>query len=147
MDEIKWGKGRDDEFRGWFRAELQHATDARLGLERQWISWLDQYRTTPPRVVRWPFEGASDETIPTIATDVDQLYAKFMQTVHAAPNIWSVSPLNERWVHTAKPLQDFLTLLDNQMTVLTYEISHASALSNHNKALAEIDLLTGKAPF
>lgn len=115
MDEIKWGKGRDDEFRGWFRAELQHATDARLGLERQWISWLDQYRTTPPRVVRWPFEGASDETIPTIATDVDQLYAKFMQTVHAAPNIWSVSPLNERWVHTAKPLQDFLTLLDTQV--------------------------------
>ena len=39
---------------------------------------------------------------------------------------------------------DFLTLLDNQMTVLNFEISHAAALSNHNKALAEIDLLTGK---
>ncbi len=39
---------------------------------------------------------------------------------------------------------DFLTLLDNQMTVLDYEISYASALSNYNKALAEIDLLTGK---
>ncbi len=41
---------------------------------------------------------------------------------------------------------DFLTLLDNQMTVLNYEISYASALSNYNKALAEIDLLTGKSP-
>ena len=39
---------------------------------------------------------------------------------------------------------DFLTLLDNQMTVLNYEVSYASALSNYNKALAEIDLLTGK---
>ena len=39
---------------------------------------------------------------------------------------------------------DFLTLLDNQMMVLNYEISRASALANHNKALAEIDLLTGK---
>jgi len=39
---------------------------------------------------------------------------------------------------------DFLTLLDNQMTVLSYEISYASALSGYNKALAEIDLLTGK---
>lgn len=39
---------------------------------------------------------------------------------------------------------DFLTLLDSQMTVLNYEISYASALSNYNKALAEIDLLTGK---
>ena len=42
---------------------------------------------------------------------------------------------------------DFLTLLDNQMTVLNYEISYASALSNYNKALAEIDLLTGKMLF
>jgi outer membrane protein TolC len=42
---------------------------------------------------------------------------------------------------------DFLTLLDSQMTVLNYEVSYASALSNYNKALAEIDLLVGKAPF
>lgn len=39
---------------------------------------------------------------------------------------------------------DFLTLLDSQMTVLNYEVSYASALSSYNKALAEIDLLTGK---
>ena len=38
---------------------------------------------------------------------------------------------------------DFLTLLDNQMTVLNYEVSYASALSSYHKALAEIDLLTG----
>ena len=42
---------------------------------------------------------------------------------------------------------DFLTLLDNQMTVLNYEVSYASALSSYNKALAEIDQLTGKTPF
>jgi cobalt-zinc-cadmium efflux system outer membrane protein len=39
---------------------------------------------------------------------------------------------------------DFLTLLDNQMTVFDYEVSHAAALSNYNKALAEIGLLTGR---
>ncbi len=42
---------------------------------------------------------------------------------------------------------DFLTLLDNQMTVLNYELSYASALSGYNKALVEIDLLTGKTLF
>jgi outer membrane protein TolC len=40
---------------------------------------------------------------------------------------------------------DFLTLLDNQMTVLNYEIGYASALSSYNRALAEIEFLTGKA--
>ena len=39
---------------------------------------------------------------------------------------------------------DFLTLLDSQMTVLNYEVAYASALSNYKKALAEIDLITGK---
>ena len=39
---------------------------------------------------------------------------------------------------------DFLTLLDNQMTVFNYEVSRASALSSYSKALAEIELLTGK---
>ena len=42
---------------------------------------------------------------------------------------------------------DFLTLLDSQMTVLDYEIGYASALSNYNIALAEIEFLTGKATF
>ena len=42
---------------------------------------------------------------------------------------------------------DFLMLLDSQMTVLEYEISHAAALSNYNIALAEIELLTGKTLF
>jgi cobalt-zinc-cadmium efflux system outer membrane protein len=40
---------------------------------------------------------------------------------------------------------DFLTLLDSQMTVFNYEISLATATTSYNKALAEIDLLTGKS--
>lgn len=42
---------------------------------------------------------------------------------------------------------DFLTLLDSQMMVLNYETSYISAVINYNKALAEIDLLTGKSPL
>ncbi len=39
---------------------------------------------------------------------------------------------------------DFLTLLDNQMTVFDYEANLITAMANYNKALAEIDLLVGK---
>ena len=41
---------------------------------------------------------------------------------------------------------DFLTLLDSQMSVFSYETSLAQAAVNFQKALAEIDLLTGKSP-
>ena len=39
---------------------------------------------------------------------------------------------------------DFFTLLDNQMTVLNYEIAYATAVVNHNKAWAELEFITGK---
>ncbi|SOD41671.1 TolC family protein [Nitrosovibrio sp. Nv4] len=42
---------------------------------------------------------------------------------------------------------DFMTLLDGRMTVFNYEISLATAVASYNKALAEIDLLTGKSPI
>ncbi|MFM9967878.1 MAG: TolC family protein [Burkholderiales bacterium] len=41
---------------------------------------------------------------------------------------------------------DFLTLMESQMTVFNTEISMATASANYNKALAEIDFLTGKPP-
>lgn len=42
---------------------------------------------------------------------------------------------------------DVVTLLDNQMTVFNYELAYATAVVNYNKALAEIDWLTGKPPL
>ena len=42
---------------------------------------------------------------------------------------------------------DFLSLLDSQMTVLNFEVAYAAALAGYNKALAEIDLLTGETRF
>lgn len=39
---------------------------------------------------------------------------------------------------------DMLTLLDNQMAIFGYELTRAQTIVNYYKALAEIDLLTGK---
>ncbi|MBI4290313.1 MAG: hypothetical protein HY661_02390, partial [Betaproteobacteria bacterium] len=36
-------------------------------------------------------------------------------------------------------------LLDSQMAVFNYEIDHAKAVIGFNKALAELDQLTGKS--
>jgi outer membrane protein TolC len=40
---------------------------------------------------------------------------------------------------------DVMTLLDSQMNVYSFEVAHAAALANYNKALAEIDLLVGRS--
>jgi outer membrane protein TolC len=41
---------------------------------------------------------------------------------------------------------DFMTLLDSRITVFNYETALVAAIAGYNKALAEIDLLTGKSP-
>lgn len=126
-DALVWGPEREALAREYLYAELQQAMDGRRGLETQWISWLSMYLAPrgPARSV--PMEGASNETLPCIATDTDQLYSKFMQTLHAAPNLWSVSPLNERWIKVAKPLQDFLQLVD-QNVLRMHEVNERAIL-------------------
>ena len=116
MDAIKWGAGREAAFIDYIDHELREAQTARLGLDRQHRDWLSQYRVNPkPAYKRHPYEGASNYTLPLTAIDVDPLYARFIQTIHAPDNMWTLQALNEKWVRSAKPLQDFLTLLDKRI--------------------------------
>jgi len=110
-ESVKWGEGKKQKAIDWLDFELTHALMARKGLERHWRNLLQQYRAPKRGTKEWPFPGAANYEMPLTATDVDQMYATFMQTVHAADNIWVLEPLNERWVDSAKPMQDFLAWL------------------------------------
>lgn len=113
---VKWGPGRLQAFVDMLDHELTEARSARLGLEQQWRNWLEQYRVPGKSELRqFPYEGAAGWTLPLTAIDVDVLYARFMQTVHAADNIWTTQALNDKWVNAAKPIQDFLTVLDTRL--------------------------------
>lgn len=115
-ERIAWGPGREAAFIEQIDFELTQARNARIGLERQWRDWLSLYRTpTKPVAKSFPYEGAAGYTLPLAAIDVDVLYARFMQTVHAPENVWTIEPLNERWTNAAKPLQDFLMMLDHRL--------------------------------
>lgn len=123
IDSIKWAsitasnpRGRKGDFTDWIAAELIYAKAAHDPLIQQWISWLEQYRAPVKQPQRnTPYEGAANFMLPMTATDVDQLYAKFIQTIHAADNLWTLSDLNERWTNVKKPMQDFLTWLDGSI--------------------------------
>lgn len=112
-DSIRWGKGREEQCRQWLDTELTAALGARTALEATWRKWLEQYRAPAIQPTKsFPFEGAANYVLPITATDVDQLYAKEMQTIFAPDNLWTLQALNESWVDAAKPLQDGMTWLD-----------------------------------
>lgn len=116
IDSIKWGKGRKEAFVAYFDADFTESLAVHDNLVKVWIRWLELYRAPvkqPERNI--PYEGAANFMLPTIATDADQLFAKFMQSIHATENVWTTQALNERWVDAAKPLQDFLTWLDGSL--------------------------------
>jgi hypothetical protein len=110
---IQWGPGREQAFWDFIEVELQAALSARAPLERKWTDFLEQYRAPASQPVKhFPFEGASNYVMPVTAIDVDQLYAKFVQTIHAPANLWTIEGLNPQWTDAAKPIQDFLQWLD-----------------------------------
>ena len=115
-ESVKWAAGREARFLEFIDQDLLDAQTARLGLERAWRSYLEQYRPAAKQAIKsFPYEGAANYVLPMTATDADQLYAKHIQTIHAPENLWTISPLNERWKDAAKPLQDFLTILDHRL--------------------------------
>lgn len=110
---IKWGTGREQAFTDYLDYEINAALTARAALERKWTDWLTQYRAPATQPTKhFPFEGAANFIMPVTAIDVDQLYAKFVQTVHAPANLWTLEALNPQWTDAAKPIQDFLQWLD-----------------------------------
>ena len=116
IESIRWGKGRQAAFIQMLDFQLKDAIGVHDPLIQTWIHWLELYRAAvkqPERNI--PYEGAANFMLPIIATDSDQLYAKFIQTLHASDNLWTLSPLNEKWVDAAKPIQDFLTWLDGSI--------------------------------
>ena len=113
---VVWSDAKRQETAEWLAAELTQALSDRAALEQQWRRYLDLYRAPASQPLkRFPFEGAHNYMLPAMAIDVDTLHATFMQSIHAAPNIWTCEALNERWVDAAKPMQDLLEVVDGRM--------------------------------
>jgi hypothetical protein len=115
-DKLAWGKGRKEDFRQWAKMEINRALDQRSVLEADWRRYLELYRAPQEKgVAHFPFEGASQLVFPLAAMNVDPIWARYVSNIHAPTNLWTLSPLNEKWIHSSKPLQDYLTWLDQHI--------------------------------
>jgi hypothetical protein len=129
MEAVRWSGPQDSaELQHYLWYEIQRALSARQPLEQQWRKWLEQYAAPASQAVRdFPWVGASNVVMPVTATDVDQYYAKFMQSIHADPDLWVVMAMNPDWQSAAKPLQDFLSALDRTILKM-YRVNKRAVL-------------------
>jgi len=123
-DRVTFGSGRLGAFRDYLTHEITRTLGQRSGLERTWRERLELYRAPASRgTSHFPFEGASALTVPVAAMNVDPILARWMKTIHAAENLWTLAPLNERWMPSAKPLQDYLTWID-KMQLKMWDVNY-----------------------
>lgn len=128
---VQWGSGREQAFTNWISWELDRAIADRQSLERKWRDWLDQYRAPFDSTIKhFPYEGASNRTIPVTAMNVDPMVARDLTTMHAPPDLWTLQALNERWVDLAKPLQDYLTYLSVNVLNM-WDVNYRASREKH----------------
>ena len=97
-EQIQWGPKRESKFVEYINQEWVDGIAARDPLLQQWLRWLEQYAAPASQATKnFPYEGAANFVLPLTATDVDQLFAKFVQTIHAPEDLWTITPMNERW--------------------------------------------------
>lgn len=112
-DRVAWKGNQRADFTMHMRMEIDRAKSQRSDLEDTWRRRLTMYRAPQDRAeAHYPFEGASARTYPLGAMTVDPVLARYMTSMHATENLWSLKALNERWIKLAKPLQDYLQWLD-----------------------------------
>lgn len=113
---VVWAGKAKERFAEWIRHQITQTSGSRAQLERTWRDQLVQYRAPAKQpLAKFPWEGYPNYVVPSTAGDLDILFANEMTTLHAGEDLWSVSPLNERWVKAAKPLQDLLTWVDRNI--------------------------------
>lgn len=128
VQEVVWDKKKQQEVMDWLHNELIQTIRQRLPLERQWRRWMELYKAPAHQPFkRFPFEGAHNYMLPAIATDVDQMVAMFLQTIHAPTNLWTLEPLNEKWVEVYKPMQDFLEAVDHRLLHM-FDVNYRAVL-------------------
>jgi len=124
----QFGGEQEQAFVSYITTAMQTALAERSTLETKWRDWLEDYRSPMPTATkRFPYEGASDYTLPFGAMTVDPLVARFVTTLHAPANMWTLQPLNERWVPIAKPMQDYLQFLD-QTRLKLFDVNYRAIL-------------------
>ena len=115
-DAVRFSPGRREALRDFLQQEVRRVLDERKPLDDQWRAWLTQYRAPQSKAIKhYPFEGSSNVVYPLTAMTLDPILANYIQVIEASPNLWTLSPLNERWVNVAKPLQDYLQWLDRHI--------------------------------
>lgn len=102
-------RGSMNDLMEYLVSEIRRTQSERAPLEQRWIEYQRIYRAQPATAKKdFPWPGAANLVVPTVATDVDIVVAKLMGTLFGPPNLWSVTALRPDMTDFAPRAEEFL---------------------------------------
>ena len=117
----------------WERTKTQPRIDEAVAMHEQAVSMLQAQRNET--VMRLGQQiAAAEQSLRTARVYRTEIIPQAYATIDAAIVAYQVGR------------SDFALLLDNQMAVLNFRLAEVAAMAAYDKALAEIDFVTGRTP-
>lgn len=101
----------------YLHSEITKSRNAFSGIKKTWDLILKLYEQLDvPEKKDTPFEGAANIMIPVMATYVEQVHSRLMDTLHSPKDPYTVAPTQQHLHKYAKALRRFLTWAsDNEL--------------------------------
>jgi hypothetical protein len=82
----------------WLAQELTKAQGERSDLDQKLVRWERMYEAVPAQPVKsFPWPGASNLEIPTIATAVESVHSRIMNSIFGPKDVWSAVARSPEW--------------------------------------------------
>jgi len=106
-----------EEVGAWILDEIRRAQTERTEMENNIVEWERLYEARPTVAKKdFPWAGASNLVIPTVATAVDAVLARIMNATFASRDVWAAVSRSSKWMKLAKPIEKWLNwVADNIM--------------------------------
>jgi hypothetical protein len=109
-------KDKLEEISNWIIDEIQRAQNERTDMEANIVEWERLYEARPAVAKKdFPWEGASNLVIPTIATAVDAVLARIMNATFGSRDVWAAVSRSSKWMKLAKPIEKWLNWVANNV--------------------------------
>jgi len=100
----------------WLVNELQRATDDRGDFTDELAEWERLYEARPKVANKTiPWDGASNLVVPVIATAVDSVLARLMNSIFATGELWATKQRSAKWAGLTDPIQAWLNWVQSEV--------------------------------
>lgn len=107
--EVEMSEAELEDVKNWIDEEVRRAEADRSDYDASIIAWRDLYDANPESEIKnFPWENASNIVVPVVATAVDAVLARLVNSVFGAKRIWLAKAKSPKWREAADPITKFL---------------------------------------